>query len=236
MWGALQDALAEAGIRSVAPDLIGFGETPRDRPATWANQIDALERLCTALDLEKVALVGHDWGTLIGLRWACDNPERIAALVISDGGFFHDGKWNAMAKILRTEGEGEQLVEGLNRELMGQMLTAVCPEMTDAAIDAYWAPFEAGHGRQAALDLYRSGDFAELEPYQGRLAELGVPTLLLWGGKDAFAPVAGAHRFSEEIPHAQLEVLHDLDHFCFDEDPERTSAAVREFLESALVA
>jgi haloalkane dehalogenase len=57
-------------------------------------------------------------------------------------------------------------------------------------------------GRMAQLELYRSGEFAELAPYDGRLAALGVPTLLLWGGRDQFAPVAGAHRFQAELPHA----------------------------------
>ena len=39
-----------------------------------------------------VALVVHDWGGFIGLAWACDHPERVSALVISNTGFFSDGK------------------------------------------------------------------------------------------------------------------------------------------------
>ena len=49
-------------------------------------------------------------------------------------------------------------------------------------------------------------DFEKLEPYQGGLAELGVPTLLLWGDEDQFAPVAAARRFEREIPGARLVV------------------------------
>ena len=57
-----------------------------------------------------VALVTHDWGVMIGLRWACDHPGAASALVISDGGFFSDRRWHDLANVMRTPGEGEQLI------------------------------------------------------------------------------------------------------------------------------
>ena len=82
----------------------------------------------------------------------------------------------------------------------------------------------------AHLEQYRSGDFEKLEPYQGKLAELGVPTLLLWGGDDDFAPVAGAHRFQKEIPGSELVVIEGAGHFVFQDEPERAAEAVGAFL------
>ena len=60
----------------------------------------------------------------------------------------------------------------------------------------YFKGFADERRRQAHLALYRSGEFSELEAYDGRLAALGAPALVLWGDGDAFAPVAGAHRFN----------------------------------------
>ena len=60
----------------VAPDLPGFGDSPADLPGTWERQVENVERFRRALGLERVALVVHDWGGLIGLRWACDHPGR----------------------------------------------------------------------------------------------------------------------------------------------------------------
>ena len=57
------------------------------------------------------------------------------------------------------------------------------------------------------LAMYRSGDFEKIAPHEGKLAAMGVPTLLLWGEDDPFAPIAGAHRLQREIPHAELVVL-----------------------------
>ena len=69
-------------------------------------------------------------------------------------------------------------------------------------------------------------DFEKLAPYEGKLAELGVPTLLVWGADDQFAPLAGAHRFEREIPGARLAAFEGAGHFVFDQEPERTTREV----------
>ena len=230
MWRHVIAALDESGRRAIAPDLPGFGDSPPDPPGTWERQVDAVERFRWGLGLERLALVLHDWGGLIGLRWACEHPEAVGALVLSNTGFFPDGKWSGMAKALRTEGEGEKLLAAMTREGFGQMMAAVSQGMDEAAAGEYWKLFQTAAGRQGILDLYRSGDFEKLRPYEGRLAELGVPTLLLWGENDPFAPVAGAHRFKREIPDAKLVVIEAAGHFVYADEPQRSATEVAEFL------
>src|SRR5918998_5510268 len=108
MWRHALRAVAAKGWRGIAPDLAGFGDSPPDPPGTWERHVEAIERLREELGLGRVALVVHDWGGLIGLRWACDHPEAVSSLVISGTGFFSDGKWHGMAKALRAEGQGEE--------------------------------------------------------------------------------------------------------------------------------
>jgi haloalkane dehalogenase len=79
------------------------------------------------------------------------------------------------------------------------------------------------------LELYRSGDFEKLEAYEGRLAALGLPALILWGEHDPFAPVAGAHRFARELPGSRMAVV-DAGHFVFEDEPERCASEVVAFL------
>ena len=43
MWRELMSAIAAAGRRAVAPDLLGYGDSPPDSPATWERQMEALE-------------------------------------------------------------------------------------------------------------------------------------------------------------------------------------------------
>ena len=230
MWDPVLEALGGAGRHALAPDLPGYGASPPVRPATWAAHRAAFEAWRVAQGLERLVLVVHDWGGLIGLRWACDHPEAVAGLVISDTGFFAEGKWHGMAQALRTPGDGEQLLEQLTADGFAGLMRSISPGMSDAAIASYFAPLAHPDGRAAQLELYRSGEFAELAAYEGRLAALAVPTLLLWGQDDAFAPVAGAHRFQQEIPHAELEVIAGAGHFVVEDAPEAYAAALVGFL------
>jgi haloalkane dehalogenase len=231
MWQRVLPALAEAGWRALAPDLPGYGDSEPDPPGTWERHVKALERFVGELELGPVALVTHDWGVPIGLRWACDRPGAVNALVISDGGFFADRRWHDLANVMRTPGEGERLISSYTRAGFGAAMRAVSSGMSDEAIDEYWKGFAGEERRTGHLELYRSGDFEKLTPYEGRLAALGVPTLILWGEEDRFASVRMAHRFHEELPGSELAVFEGAGHFVWDDRPERAAAVLVEFLE-----
>jgi haloalkane dehalogenase len=223
------EAAAREGWRALAPDLPGYGDSPPDRPATWERHIEAVQRFHQELDLGPVVLLGHDWGGLIGLRWACEHPEAIAGLVATSTGFFPDGKWHGLAEAMRSD-QGEELVDGMTREAFAQGLEPVCPGIGTDALDEFFKAFGDQDRRHGQLDLYRSGEFSKLEPYQGRLAALGVPALMLWGADDPFAPPAGARRLHEDIPGSELVVLEDTGHFLWEQAPERSSEELARFL------
>ena len=80
--------LAGAGLRAIAPDLIGFGRS--DKPAevadhTYARHVEWIRALAfDALGLSGVTLVGQDWGGLIGLRLVAEHPGRFARVVAAN--------------------------------------------------------------------------------------------------------------------------------------------------------
>jgi len=235
MWATAMEALAARGLYAIAPDLPGYGDSPPGASGTntWEGHVETLEELRLDQELEQVALVGHDWGGLIGLRWACDHPDAVWAIVASDTGFFADGRWHGMADALRTPGQGEQLVDDMTRESFGGLLASVSSGIDERAATEYFKAFADEPRRRGQLELYRSGEFEKLRPYEGRLAALGVPFLALWGEDDAFAPVAGAHRFASEIPGARVHVVPGSGHFVFDDAPEETAEALAAFLDDA---
>jgi haloalkane dehalogenase len=234
LWRNVLPAVAAAGCRAVAPDLPGFGDSPPNLPGTWERQVENLERFRRALDLDPVILGVHDWGGLIGLRWACDNPSAVEALVITDTGFFPDGRWHGMANTMRTEGEGEQLVANVNRDLFAIALRQISPSLPDDALDEFFKAYGDDDRRQNQLDLYRSGDFEKLEPYRGKLTGLGVPAKIVWGAKDEFAPIGGAYRFTKELPDAELVVLDEAGHFLMEDEPERVAREITAFVTEQL--
>lgn len=79
---------AAAGHRVIAPDLIGFGKS--DKPTamddySYQAHRDWLQALLEQLDLNNITLVCQDWGALLGLRIAAENPERFRAIVVGNG-------------------------------------------------------------------------------------------------------------------------------------------------------
>lgn len=230
LWRDVLPAVAGAGWRAVAPDLLGFGDSDLEgRAGTWEDQVGALDAFVSEHDLGPVALIVHDWGGLIGLRWACEHPEAVTALVLMSTGFFADGRWHGMARAMRA-GELDEAMETMTREGFGGLMQQAEPNADKAAVDEYFKAFATPERARAGLTLYKSGDFEKLASYEGRLAALGVPTLLLWGAKDDYAPVGGAHRFKKEIPHAELVVLDDAGHFLMEDEPERVAEEVARFL------
>ncbi|PWR21814.1 haloalkane dehalogenase [Zavarzinia compransoris] len=90
-WGYLYRkiiaALAAAGYRAIAPDLIGFGRS--DKPAartdyTYERHVAWMSQWLTRLDLKDVTLFCQDWGGLIGLRLVAAFPERFAGLIVAN--------------------------------------------------------------------------------------------------------------------------------------------------------
>jgi haloalkane dehalogenase len=233
MWHDALGALAGAGWRALAPDLPGYGDSEPDPPATWERHVEALGRFVSELALGRVVLVTHDWGVMIGLRWACENPDAVAGLVISDGGFFSDRRWHDLANAMRTPEDGERLVRSYTYDGFVAAMRAASSGMTDEALVEYWKAFADDTRRLGHLELYRSGDFEKLVPYEGRVAALGVPALIVWGEEDRFAGVQMAHRFHQELPSSELVLVKGAGHFVWDDEPERTSKALVEFLERA---
>lgn len=80
--------LAAAGHRVLAPDLIGFGRS--DKPTrrqdyTYQRHVEWVTSWMSALELRDITVVVQDWGSLIGLRVAAENPDRFAKLFIANG-------------------------------------------------------------------------------------------------------------------------------------------------------
>jgi haloalkane dehalogenase len=90
LYRTMIPVLAAAGLRAIAPDLVGFGRS--DKPASpgehsYARHVEWVRALAfDVLDLRGVTLVGQDWGGLIGLRLAAEHRDRFARLVAANTG------------------------------------------------------------------------------------------------------------------------------------------------------
>ncbi|MGY1653216.1 haloalkane dehalogenase [Geodermatophilus sp. SYSU D01119] len=90
LWRHVIPELTAAGLRVVAPDLVGFGRSdkPTDPAAySYAAHVEWMRRtLFEGLGLVGVTLVGQDWGGLVGLRLVAEHPDRFARVVVANTG------------------------------------------------------------------------------------------------------------------------------------------------------
>lgn len=87
LYRTLLRRFAAAGLRAIAPDLIGFGRS--DKPArredyTYQRHLDWLLAFLDSQRLERLTLVCQDWGGLLGLRLVAEHPHRFARVVAAN--------------------------------------------------------------------------------------------------------------------------------------------------------
>jgi haloalkane dehalogenase len=132
--------ITAAGLRAVAPDLVGFGRS--DKPAqredyTYQRHVDWMTGLLNQLDLQRATLVGQDWGGLIGLRLVAENEGRFARVVAANT-FLPTGDRNPGEAFLRWQEFSQKAPEfHVGRIIQGGTVT----ELAEDVVAAYDAPF-----------------------------------------------------------------------------------------------
>jgi len=124
-------------------------------------------------------------------------------------------------------GDGEQLIESFHAR--GVRLADARRGPRDrrrGRSPEYWKCFADPERRRGQLELYRSGDFEKLRPYDGKLAALGVPTLLLWARTTRSRRSGARHRFHKQIPGSQLAVIGTAGTSSGKDAPGRSAAEV----------
>ncbi|WP_370969982.1 haloalkane dehalogenase [Amycolatopsis sp. cg9] len=187
--------LASAGLRAIAPDLVGFGRS--DKPGdladhTYARHVEWMRGFAfDALDLHDVTLVGQDWGGLIGLRLVAEHPSRFARVVAANtglptGDIDMPPQWHAF----------REAVEKAPVLDVGRFIQSGCrSSLTEAERAAYDAPFpnemyKAGPRAMPSLVPYRPDDPASTANRAAwrTLTELELPFLVAFSDGD---PITG---------------------------------------------
>ncbi len=224
-----------AFARAIAFDMPGYGAA-RTFPS-FDHRVEGgyrafLVAAIEALGLERVHLVGHDFGVPWGLAWAAAQPERVASLTLINAGALPDYHWHTYARIWQTPVLGELTQAVTNRAGMRWLLQRANPRLPDEFIDRMYTGYDR-YTRRTVLELYR----AARDP-SGMLAESAsaipreIPALILWGEDDPWLPARYAHSQSQIWPAADIQILPGLGHWPFADDPEAVAAHLVPFLMS----
>lgn len=228
-WDAVANPL-KTDYRIIRFDLPGHGLSGEDASGDYSNArtveiaIDFLE----ALGLSRVTLVGNSLGGLTAWRAASAQPDLVSRLVlISPGGFSINGVTEKpvpvpmMVKIYLTKAPSAG-VAAATKSLYGDP-----SKLLDARLQEIEAMMEQP-GNGDAL-LARAEQFTLPAP-ETDLAKVDVPTLLIWGDKDAMVPPSHGQKFVDVMPKATLKTYSGIGHVPQEEVPNRLSNDIKDFM------
>jgi haloalkane dehalogenase len=138
-----------AGMRAVAPDLIGFGRS--DKPAartdySFQSHMDWMTSFVEQMDLADITLFCQDWGGIIGLRLAAENPDRFARIVAANT-FLPTGDM-PLGKAFEAWRDFSLNAEEFD---IGRIVDGGCvTDLSDEVIAGYDAPFPDDSYKEAA--------------------------------------------------------------------------------------
>lgn len=178
--------LVEAGYRVIAPDHIGMGRSDKPvdpRVHRYEQHVAWMKLFVSELGLTDITLFVQDWGSLIGLRMAGDNPEGYARIVVANGdlALVPDG----LNPFTIPPFEFDESIEGTIEHL------SLRPAERVAGFQ-YWVNFAASAPHLFAADMVDISTGNNLTQAQFDSYNAPFPSQLYWGGIRAFpSMVAG---------------------------------------------
>jgi haloalkane dehalogenase len=235
--------LLDAGHRFVAVDMPGFGRSDKPTDRGWYSydrHTEHVARVLEGLDLRDATVVVQDWGGPVGLRWAVENADRVAALAILNTGLF-TGRvskgfmaWRSFAERTPDLPIGF-IVDG-----------ATATDVDERVKAAYEAPFPTPESKAGAaafpLLVPTSDDQPGADVMRGVSDELSrweKPALVMFSDSDPVFPYPRAGQvFCDLIPGASEQVrvegaAHFLQEDRGEEIGERVLALIRDGLPAA---
>jgi haloalkane dehalogenase len=224
--------LVESGQRVVAPDYAGFGRSDKPTDRRWYSydrHVELVSELLGSLDLQDATVVVQDWGGPIGLRWAVENADRVARLVILNTGLF-TGRvskgflaWRDFAERNPDLPVGFVIQGATTSELPAEVLTG------------YEAPFPTPESKAGAAQFpllvptsEEEPGAAEMRAVSDALSRWEKPALVAFSDSDPVFPFPRAgEAFCELIPGAGEQVrIEGAAHFLQEDRGERIAEEI----------
>ncbi len=229
-------------LRVVAPDLLGFGlsdKPRRTRDHDLEGHVDRLCRLVEHLDLQRLVLVGQDWGGPIAAGVGERLRDRVAGVVFANTSVLRPKRPFRSKAFHRFS--HLPLISDLAFRGLGFPLRALHRAQGDPAsigrleARAYRWPFRRLRDRAGPLALARMVPDAETHPTTSPMDRIGAwveawegPAALVWGLRD---PILGRalRRHQRALPQARVWES-EAGHFLQEEVPELLVEAIRSVL------
>ncbi|MCE2996414.1 MAG: alpha/beta fold hydrolase [Cyclobacteriaceae bacterium] len=238
-WNGWENEL-EKSFRTVSVDFPGHGLTGPTASAKYSTDDYAqlIFQLADQLKIDTFYVAGNSMGGQVAWKMALQKPNRVKKLVLVDAAGYSKGanptgstQQNRpfVFKLLQNDVAAKFLVKITPRFLFRWNLKQVYgnPDAVreDDVTRFYDLMMRAGNREVTIQRLRQPG-----KNLQDSIRFITTPTLILWGEKDRWIPVANAYHFKKDIQPSRLIVWEGLGHVPMQEQPELTVAPVISFL------
>jgi len=234
-------------FRSIAVDHIGCGLS--DKPAvaqydyTLDRRINDLDRFISRLELkEKITLVLHDWGGMIGIAYALRHLARIDKIVLLNTAAFFPPQNRPLPlrlKLIRhVKPFAKVAVLGFNAFARSALFMASAKGLPPDVKSGMIAPYNSWQNRMATLKFVedipiKAGDpsFETVKTVQDDLHLLrDLPMLICWGIKDFVFTRAYLDEWRHRFPDAWVHTFGDAGHYVLEDAAETVIDHIRKFM------
>jgi cis-3-alkyl-4-acyloxetan-2-one decarboxylase len=246
LWRHLVQA-ARTNYRCIAIDHIGMGDSDKPKRDEYdfhfEQRVDDLEAFLAARGVTgPVTLIVHDWGGVIGLRFAQRHPERVARLVITNTAAFPllpGKKLPIQIGFIRNSAFGGWLCTHANIFQRGAVWFGVKTKMTHDAIAGYLGKHRNAAECEAILRFIRDIPLKPGERGHDKLVSLRdflpkfahLPIQMFWGLKDFVFDQDYLAAFQHIFPNAETHAYADAGHWLTEDAHARMVPAFLAFLE-----
>jgi 3-oxoadipate enol-lactonase len=225
VWTPVLPALSRH--RTIRPDLPGSGRSHRvEGPLSIDRFVQAMQRVCAALGLERVHVAAHSLGTIVAFHLAAGAPRLVRSLALFGPLLCPPEPARAAirARGARARAEGEAGMQAIADGLVQGAVSAETRSRRPVAVAAVRELVM----RQCPDGYARSCEaLAEAQPAE--VAGIECPTVLVTGDEDAVAPAQAVRQIGERIRGARVTVLPRCGHWTMVEKPDECDDLLRRF-------
>lgn len=231
MWEPQAEAAAVAGWRVLVPDLPGFGASALpDSEPSLVTVAQAVIRMLEDRGVDRCVLGGVSLGGYVAMEMVRARPAMLAGLVLCDTKASADGpearthrERLAALALEAGDGVGPFLEDAVLPGLLGDTTRARRPLVVQRVRG--WL-----HEADPSAVAWYQRAMADRPDSVADLAEVGLPTLVVWGEEDTLSDRAEQERMAGAVTDAALVVVPEAGHLANVEDPDAVSAAIVQFL------
>ncbi|MBU4504579.1 MAG: alpha/beta hydrolase, partial [Proteobacteria bacterium] len=209
------------------------------------SRVNDIEALLDYLDLkEKLTLVVHDWGGIIGMAYAVKHPERVKRIIIMNTAAFFPPKNKKLPirlSLIRNVCPFARVaVLGFNLFAYSALFMATKKGLSKDVKSGLIAPYNSWKNRIATLKFVQDIPLSKKDPSYSVVKHVDenlhklsdIPMMICWGSHDFVFDLSYLSEWQRRFPDAEVHTFSNAGHYVLEDEPDKIIILIKKFLEN----